>query len=48
MSTSILEALARLNALVRMCCAYETAVSQAANEYGISAQSLDAAFRNQP
>lgn len=47
MSTSILEALDRLNAMVRIV-TYETAVNQTAIEYGISAAALDAAFRNQP
>lgn len=48
MSASILEALDRLNALVHMYWNYEAAVNKTAHEYGISAQALDAAYRNQP
>lgn len=48
MSTSILEALDRLNELLHMYWAYDPALQTAAHEHGISASALDAAYRNQP
>lgn len=48
MSTSILEALARLNELLHMYWAYATALQTAAHEHCISESALDAAYRNQP
>lgn len=48
MSTSILEALARLNELMKMYWAYDPALQTAAHEYGINSSALDAAYRNQP
>lgn len=48
MSTSILEALARLNELMKMYWAYAPALQTAAHEHGISASALDSAYRNQP